>query len=67
MTQYTKSQSRELLSDNMKEFYDNGGVKTIVKTKKAPREYRGRAIKDGGRLGTMGPRMQADGNNGKSA
>jgi hypothetical protein len=66
-TQYTKSESSELLAANVEEFYANGGVKTLVKTKKDPREFRGKAIKDGGRLGTMGPKMKNGGNDGKSA
>lgn len=66
-THYTKSESRELLATNVEEFYANGGVKTLVKTKKDPREFRGKALKDGGHLGTMGPRMKSGGNDGKSA
>lgn len=67
MTQYTKAESREALATNVEEFYAAGGVKTVVKTKKAPREFRGKAVKDGGGHGVMGPKMRSGGNNGKSA
>lgn len=65
--QYTKEEASKILAQQTEEFLANGGVITKVKTKKAPREFRGKAVKDGGRLGTMGPKMQANGNNGKTA
>ena len=66
-TQYTKEKSSAILSDQVKEFLANGGAITKVKTKKAPREYRGKALRDGARIGLMGPSMRSGSNDGKSA